>query len=181
MSDHSDVCICIFGELKSLDAAKELAIEFEDHAAPDWNKPYFSDESEGVAHILEAIEKGFILSVIRSDTGDDFGTIASVCQEHGLSFEINFTNCDVGAPYMEVWAPGFENVRTFGATDGESPTMAIEDITKLIRKDPTNALAIVEQIEQSALVGVSRRITASPDVIAQFKAYLENEAAPSLA
>jgi hypothetical protein len=171
---RSDVSMTIFGDLKSLAAARAIAVEFQDHVKPDWNAGYFQDEAEGVARILHVLENGGALSIFRGDTNDDLGTIAEECRDHGLSYEIIFTNCEEGDPFVNLWAPHFEEEKTFSASAGGRPKIAIEDITKLIRQNPENALKIVEEIERSALIGVSQTITASPEVIAEIRAALEH-------
>jgi len=183
MATERDVSMTIFGEVKSIEAVKELASAFESYVCPDWNEPQFDSDFEGIVHIVEALEEGKGIRVIRSSTGMQLDEISEVCRKHALSYEIMFEGDDLVNPYVNVWAPHFEDERTFECTDGGRPMIPIEDISKRIRKDPQNVLATLDEIERSALIGVGQIATATPELIAEINSLLEddNEAAPAMA
>lgn len=183
MADHRDVSMTIWGEVKSAEAVRELAETFDDYVKPDWNESYFAGEVHGMEYVVERIEDGKPIEVVREETGMDLSEVAEVCRKHGLSYEILYTGDENEMNMVTLWSPDFEKEHNFESDDVGNPMLSISEITSKIRKNPENALEIVEKIEKSALIGVRRVATAESDVIAKVKAEIDAEVddAPSVA
>lgn len=164
-----DMRMSIWGEFKTPEAVEELAEAFNHWVAPDWQKSRFDHET-ATRHILESLDDGQEVVVVRENTARSLNDISHVCRRHELSYEIFSIYDNENTSHMlTVWAPGFDNEKHFDADEKARPLFAIDGLSRKIKNDPSNAVAIIEEFEKQALVGVERVATASDEVIEAVK------------
>lgn len=178
-----DIKMNIWGSIASVETARELAETFVEFAKPDWNLSTFENTPEAAKYILECIEDGQTIKIVRESTEMDCADVEEICKSHSLSYEVLMTNYDTGeTPVIFFWAPDFDEVQQFDADEAGRPQIAIEDITKVFRENLSNVMPIIENFERSAMINVNRATTADDAILEHLKSFAPAtvEARPAL-
>lgn len=161
-----DVLIEIFGEIKSVEAIKDVLEAAEEEGLIEWgynNTSYFE-------WLRDAVERQFPLQFTRSDTHNYFDELSGACRTHGISYKM-LVGPSGGEGYnvMKAWTPGMSAENEIELAGNNEPAITLPHLKKAAERGIDAVQSLIRELELKSLVNTPQMLVVAPELLEEFK------------
>lgn len=160
-----DAVIQIFGGVDDIDVVKGLAESMAEEGLVDWE--YGIDKYEALSLLVEKAQDGKAVTLMRMDTRNLFGSLTYYCQQHGISYLMQYTNSgNSELRWAQSWKPGMETEFKYVLQgDKGRPMIPTDELIKATASGLGVVEALIEEVMAKSLSTVSKKLKVDDAVL----------------
>lgn len=162
-----DVVIEIFGEIRTVEAFREILEAAENEGMTDWN-----DNEVSHFEVFEtATDDSGVAMFMRQDTQNHFDALTAACQAHDVSYKMVIgPSGGEGYTLMKAWKPGFENETSVEIDGADDPVVTLNQLKVAYTNGLEGVSELIDTLETRSLSNTPRALVISPELLEEFHA-----------